>query len=175
MTWRGGWSNGVLYAKNDAVQYLGSSWIAVIPNQFVAPNSNNGYWHLLAAAGSPGPQGPAGAQGVKGATGPAGPPGPVGISSSHFFASVNSVGGLDHGYGVNTVSHTGTGTYSVFFTSDITSCAYQATIGAPRGGFGAGFISVTRDLANAKAVDVRVLGTDGTTPTNLSFFLTADC
>jgi hypothetical protein len=169
MTWRGGWSQVVVYAKNDAVQYLGSSWIAVAASQFVAPGTNSNYWHLLAAAGSPGPQGPQGPRGAQGA------PGLPGAAAPRYFASVNGSGSVDHGSGVSSVSHPSAGTYVVTFNADVSSCAYAATPGAPHGAFAIGFISTTRDSVQPHAVDVRTVASDGTTNTDMPFFLTVSC
>ena len=169
MTWRGGWSQAVVYAKNDAVQYLGSSWIAVAANQFVAPGTNSNYWHLLAAAGSPGPQGPQGARGAQGA------PGLPGAAAPRYFASVNGSGSVDHAIGVASVSHPSAGTYVVTFNADVAACAYAATLGAAHGAFAIGFISTTRDAVQTHAVDVRTVAPDGTTSTDMPFFLTVAC
>jgi hypothetical protein len=96
MTWVGAWNANVSYLADDAVEYLGSSYVALQPTSSVAPGTDNGtFWLLVAAAGAPGLQGdvgpagpkgdvgatgPAGAQGEVGATGPAGPQGEAGAT-----------------------------------------------------------------------------------------------
>jgi hypothetical protein len=47
MTWKGVWSAATGYATNDAVEYLGSAYIAVTANQNQAPGSGAA-WQLLA-------------------------------------------------------------------------------------------------------------------------------
>lgn len=54
MVWRGVWSAITAYVVNDAVQYGGSSWIAVAANTNSAPSLVNPAWNLLAQAGSGG-------------------------------------------------------------------------------------------------------------------------
>lgn len=50
MVWRGTWNSGTAYVVNDAVQYNGASYIAVVNNTNSAPPSAN--WNLIAQAGS---------------------------------------------------------------------------------------------------------------------------
>lgn len=52
MVWRGAWSAATSYVLNDAVSYIGSSFIAVGPNLNDPPPSAN--WNILAQAGSGG-------------------------------------------------------------------------------------------------------------------------
>lgn len=78
--WRNSWSSGATYAVFDAVNYLGSSYIAIAAGTGNLP-TNTAYWQLLASAGSIGPTGatgPAGATGATGATGAQGPTGATG-------------------------------------------------------------------------------------------------
>jgi hypothetical protein len=86
MNWRSAWDAGAQYVKDDAVQYEGSSWVALQDNTNTPPEPG-GTWTLVAAKGdegSPGPQGPTGPpgfdglNGAPGATGPTGPTGPQG-------------------------------------------------------------------------------------------------
>ena len=88
MTWIGAWNANASYLADDAVEHLGSSYVALQPASSVAPGMDSGtFWMLIASAGVAGPQGnvgpvgPAGATGPKGdagATGPVGPQGPKG-------------------------------------------------------------------------------------------------
>ena len=69
--WVGGWSDVTRYQADDAVDYLGSSYVAVTtPVLGLAPP--NGDWQLVASAGATGAQGPQGLKGDTGAQGPAG-------------------------------------------------------------------------------------------------------
>src|SRR5205823_3473842 len=73
INWTGSWNGNASYLADDAVEYLGSSYVALQPISSVAPGSDNGtFWALVAAAGVAGPQGEMGPMGV------AGPKGDVG-------------------------------------------------------------------------------------------------
>lgn len=78
---RGEYDPATRYAKNDAVSYLGSSYINVYPlgSTGVAPlpGENTATWKYLAIKGDPGDTGPAGPQGQPGPAGPQGEPGPT--------------------------------------------------------------------------------------------------
>ncbi|WP_433983376.1 hypothetical protein RBB78_18980 [Tunturiibacter empetritectus] len=90
MVYRGAYSSSTNYGLNDAVSYLGSSYISFISSNLGnAPNVNPSVWSLLAAQGAAGATGPAGATGAQGTTGvqgpqgvagPAGPAGAVGVT-----------------------------------------------------------------------------------------------
>ncbi|MBB5344033.1 DNRLRE domain-containing protein [Tunturibacter empetritectus] len=90
MVYRGSFSFSTTYGLNDAVSYLGSSYISVAANNFAnAPNTSPSVWSLLAAqgaagatgaVGATGAQGTAGGQGPQGVAGPAGPAGAVGVT-----------------------------------------------------------------------------------------------
>ena len=54
LTWKGGWSSSTAYSTNEAVQYNGSSYIAVANNQNVTPTSDTSKWNLMAQAGAEG-------------------------------------------------------------------------------------------------------------------------
>ena len=54
LTWKGGWSSSTAYSTNEAVQYNGSSYIAVANNQNVTPTSDTTKWNLMAQAGAEG-------------------------------------------------------------------------------------------------------------------------
>ncbi|WP_353071674.1 hypothetical protein [Tunturiibacter gelidiferens] len=86
----GSYSSGINYGLNDAVSYLGSSYISLVASNFGnAPNVSPSMWSLLAAqgaagatgaTGATGAQGTAGVQGPQGVAGPAGPAGAVGVT-----------------------------------------------------------------------------------------------
>jgi hypothetical protein len=79
LTWRGTWDSANAYAINDAVYYLGSSYVTAvaIPPGGQAPIVDVN-WSLMARQGLPGPTGPAGTNGADGAPGPQGAQGPPG-------------------------------------------------------------------------------------------------
>jgi hypothetical protein len=90
MVYRGNYSSSTNYGLNDAVSFLGSSYISVAAsNVGNTPNANPSVWSLLAAqgaagaagaTGATGAQGTAGVQGPQGVAGPAGPAGAVGVT-----------------------------------------------------------------------------------------------
>jgi hypothetical protein len=82
LRWRGDWSDTDTYEPGDAVQFEGSSYVALLTNNAVTPQQDSKEWGLLAAQGAQGPQGPRGAQGVQGPQGPAGPKGATGETST---------------------------------------------------------------------------------------------
>ena len=81
---RGAWTETARYRRGSVVTLRGASYIALVENSGVKPDTHTGDWAVLAAAGMPGtagPRGPAGATGPAGPTGgagPAGAPGAVG-------------------------------------------------------------------------------------------------
>ena len=88
LTFRNGWVSGASYAVDDAVTYLGSTYICIqATNGSTSPDLDPIDWAPLAeagaagatgATGTTGPTGPTGATGLAGATGPAGGTGPTG-------------------------------------------------------------------------------------------------
>jgi hypothetical protein len=83
----GAWAAGATFKTGTVVTYRGSSYLCLVRNSGVAPNTNTGDWALLDSAGAQGPRGatgaigPEGPPGLQGAVGPAGPrgvPGPPG-------------------------------------------------------------------------------------------------
>ncbi len=86
-TFQSAWVSTASYTPGMVVTYQGASYICLVKNTGVAPNTNAGDWAILDAPGATGPAGPqgatgptgaTGAQGPQGATGPIGPPGPIG-------------------------------------------------------------------------------------------------
>jgi hypothetical protein len=51
ITWQGPWDSGTAYVENDAVSYLGSSWLALVPNTNVTP-IEGATWTVIAEGGS---------------------------------------------------------------------------------------------------------------------------
>ena len=64
LNWKGNWKESELYQKNDVVNYLGSSYVALADSRSDYPNRINNSWDLLAAAGAGGARGPAGSTAV---------------------------------------------------------------------------------------------------------------
>jgi hypothetical protein len=61
VSFKGQWSSATAYRANDAVSYGGSTYLALITNLAVPPDSSTSAWTILAQAGAAGPTGPAGA------------------------------------------------------------------------------------------------------------------
>ena len=95
--WRGAWVSTTGYAVSDAVNYNGSSWIAVNPNTGSVPANGGANWDLLAQKGDVGPQGVPGAKGdpgTTGATGPTGPQGPKGDPGANGATGPQGIPGV---------------------------------------------------------------------------------
>jgi len=90
---------------------------------------SNGQQGEKGPTGDKGPQGDKGPTGDKGATGEAGPRGAAGGNSDIEWAVVDPNGTLARPTAGATVEKLGTGTYAVVFKTDVTQCAYEATIG----------------------------------------------
>jgi hypothetical protein len=93
ITWLGAWDSGTLYLEGDAVEHLGSSYIAILENTNSEPPSVN--WDLLAAKGDDGETGATGPQGDPGEDGATGPPGPNTVTT----ATTTNITGLLKGNG----------------------------------------------------------------------------
>lgn len=73
LTWRGIWLGSVDYAKDDAVQYASSSWVASAdPPAGSVPSDASPYWQQLALQGAKGDKGDKGDKGNKGDKGDTG-------------------------------------------------------------------------------------------------------
>src|SRR3954469_13495152 len=57
LRWRDAWAAATAYAKNDAVSYAGSAWIARKASTGVQPGTDATAWALLAQKGARGPAG----------------------------------------------------------------------------------------------------------------------
>jgi hypothetical protein len=69
--WKSGWSEIVVYVVNDAVSYLGSSYIATVESLNKVPTDSN-YWNIMSIKGDKGDTGDTGLQGLKGDKGDTG-------------------------------------------------------------------------------------------------------
>ena len=90
ISWQGTWDNATSYVSQDAVYYLGETYIATQDVSAGINPTNATYWQIVAkkgvdgtdgtdgARGPEGPAGPDGPQGVQGDTGPTGADGPQG-------------------------------------------------------------------------------------------------
>jgi hypothetical protein len=103
LTWQGTYDPTLSYATNDAVAWLGQTWLSLHgANHGNTPGSSSGDWTLLAAAGATGatgsqgqqgvqgPVGPTGPTGAKGDTGDVGPQGPQGVAGMQFQGTYDS-------------------------------------------------------------------------------------
>lgn len=78
----GAWRSTLTYRPGTVVTWQGASYLCLVKNDGVEPNTNTGDWALLdspGAAGPKGPTGPAGPPGVQGPAGAVGPAGPRGV------------------------------------------------------------------------------------------------
>ena len=90
ISWQGTWDNATSYVSQDAVYYLGETYVAIQDVSEDINPTNATYWQKVAKKGTDGidgdrgpegpegPEGPDGPQGVKGDTGPTGADGPQG-------------------------------------------------------------------------------------------------
>ena len=78
--WMGQWNSSTSYGTDQAVEYNGSSYIAISYGTNNIPSSSPTYWQLLAQKGAQGSQGPQGFQGDAG--GPQGPQGSAGAQGA---------------------------------------------------------------------------------------------
>jgi len=60
LVWRGVWDSGTSYDAPDAVEFAGSSWVALGPSLNSEPDSNPSDWDLLAQKGDDGDDGDSG-------------------------------------------------------------------------------------------------------------------
>lgn len=67
LTWKGAWTSGASYVKDDAVGYNGASWFCILATSgTTTPNLDTTHWALMAAQGATGPAGATGPQGPAG-------------------------------------------------------------------------------------------------------------
>jgi hypothetical protein len=135
------------------------------------------------AAGATGPQGATGAtgatgpQGATGATGPQGPQGPQGPAGSNgaSWAVGDGGGNLSRSSGGISVAHPSTGVYDIDFGStNISGCAWIASIGDPSSGSGTPGYTRTR-LGGANDTVVLQTYQSGATLANLPWHLAVLC
>jgi hypothetical protein len=136
------------------------------------------------AVGPQGPRGEAGPQGERGLTGPPGPPGPPGTSIGSDageigWAVIDGQGNLVRasGPGITSARVPGadTGSYAVSFPSNISDCAYQATVAGPTSGIPTpAYVTVGRPADTTTSMVVQTSGTDGVLA-DRGFHLTVLC
>lgn len=86
LVWKGNWTSGISFQKNDIVSYQGSSYICTSTTQTIPTNTNN--WDLITAKGQQGEKGDrgdtgdTGSKGDKGSKGDTGDTGPKGDTGS---------------------------------------------------------------------------------------------
>ena len=89
LLWLGAWSSGTNYVVDDAVSYLGSSWVCIQNHSNQAPAVPSSYWDLLAEQGA---TGATGLLGQTGATGPQGDPGETGATGVSIIGQTGATG-----------------------------------------------------------------------------------
>src|SRR5450631_666229 len=77
-SFRGVWASTTSYAAGVVVTYNGASYLCLVGNTGLSPNSYTAHWALLDAPGLPGATGATSAKGAQGAAGPAGAKGATG-------------------------------------------------------------------------------------------------
>ena len=75
---RGAWASTATYTAGAVVTFNGASYVCLIRNVGVAPNTNATDWSILDSPGAQGPTGPPGPVGPPGPQGPQGNPGSAG-------------------------------------------------------------------------------------------------
>ncbi len=159
-----------------AKRYLITSTKQISPKalqEIAAAGAKQGSAGETGATGGSGPQGPKGDPGPEGKPGERGPPGPPGPPGESIgsgageigWAVVNGDGTLvrESGPGISSsrVPGVNTGAYEVTFPSDVTNCAYQATIAGAIGIPSPAYVSVGRLPDAVDSVLVQTAGTDG--------------
>jgi hypothetical protein len=94
--YRGAWVSTASYIAGAVVTFNGASYICLVRNTNVQPNTNTGDWSIMDAPGATGPAGAVGAtgaQGAPGAMGAPGPMGPAGIAGAQGPAGVSGPSG----------------------------------------------------------------------------------
>jgi hypothetical protein len=158
--------------------------------EIAAVAAQQGSTGATGAPGSPGvvgPQGPrgeTGPQGERGLTGATGPPGPPGSSIGSGageigWAVIDGQGTLVRasgpGIGAERVPGADTGSYVVSFASNISECAYQATVAGPTSGIPTpAYVTVGRPTESTTSMVVQTSGTDGVLA-DRGFHLTVLC
>jgi hypothetical protein len=128
---------------------------------------------LKGRTGATGAQGPQGPPGAKGDPGQQGPPG---AAATTLWAVVNSDGTLARGSHVTSTLQVRTGGYGVLFDRDVSSCAYEATLGdgTVTAANYSGNAAVTGKAGSVNGVFVNTFDTTGTA-TNYPFHVAVFC
>jgi hypothetical protein len=64
ITWQGEWSSATTYTQNEALQYIGSAYVALQGNSNIIPTSDTAVWSVLALKGDTGAVGATGSAGT---------------------------------------------------------------------------------------------------------------
>lgn len=86
LDWQGAWNSGQTYLVDEAVFYLGSSWVCIQTHSNQPPGVPSSYWDLLAEVGV------TGATGLLGQTGATGPQGDVGETGATGVSIIGQTG-----------------------------------------------------------------------------------
>lgn len=128
-----------------------------------------------------GPQGPQGSQGPQGPQGLQGPPGQSATKLFGYIHDSTSTATVQYGSGVTAVNDPpASNAYTVTFDQSLVNCVVQATagVGNPSGttplAAGAYIPRVNMSVGGSQSVEV-VFITDGGTPVDTSFMITAFC
>jgi hypothetical protein len=110
---------------------------------------------------------------LRGQRGAAGPPGPAGVAAARFFAAVAASGTPVRG-NATTFDHTsvGSGSYSIGFAQNVSSCVYGATLGTTDPSTTSAGRVVVRD--DGGRVGVQTYDASGS-PADLPFHLIVTC
>ena len=140
--WKGTWDNATPYVSQDAVYYLGETYIATQDVSAGINPTNATYWQIVAkkgvdgtdgtdgARGPEGPAGPDGPQGVQGDTGPTGADGPEGPQGVKGTTGDVGPQGIQGEQGV-APDHEWSGTELRFKNPDGTFGQYTELVGPP--------------------------------------------
>lgn len=129
IVWKGEWSSSTAYSRNDAVGYLGSSYISKQDGNTNNVPTDTVWWDLWVAKGDTGEQGPQGIQGIQGETGATGATGPSMIVA---MGTIGPTGSILSGYNVNSAYwNDGTMRYEITLTGRTYNYADYVTVVTP--------------------------------------------
>ena len=136
----------------------------------LAAKGANGAQVVPGSEGTPGPRGEKGDRGEKGERGERGPSGPpgeaIGSTGGEIgWAVVTGEGTLvrasDPAITASRVPEAEDGAYLVHFPSNVSNCAFQATVAGSIGVPSPGYVTVGKSLTSEETVLVQTSGTDG--------------
>jgi len=64
ITWQGEWSSATTYTQNEAIQYIGSAYVALQGNSNIIPTSDTAVWSVMTLKGDTGAVGETGSAGT---------------------------------------------------------------------------------------------------------------